>query len=295
MSHKPNTFGLIGFPLEHSYSAVIHHAAFAELRLPGSYHLFPVRPFPDGEPRLKELLLDLREGRLRGLNVTIPWKKAIQPYLDGVTSVADQVGATNTLFIEDGKLVGENTDSPAFISDLINCFPNIPRDGSALILGAGGSAYSVAYAMLQAGWSIHVAARRIEQAEILKTHFQRQINQKIPVETYQLNTGMLTQLIRHQKFSLIVNCTPKGMFPNIHESPWPTEVPFPKGAVVYDLIYNPQETALVRQARQNGLSSVTGGGMLVEQAARAFERWYGIQAPRKVMRKAFHLASLEAS
>jgi len=291
MSQKSFALGLIGFPLGHSYSAAIHCAALSELGMAGDYRLFPVQPLPDGEPRLKELLSDLRQERLRGLNVTIPWKKPVQSYLDKVTSLANQAGAVNTLFLEDGHLIGDNTDSPGFITDLFACFPNLSAGGGVLILGAGGSAYSVAHAVVQEGWSIHVAARRIEQAEALKQHFNKQTGPGNHIETGSLDAESLNRLCKHQKISLIVNCTPTGMAPNIQNSPWPVEVPFPDGAAVYDLVYNPQETALVRQARQNGLQAATGGGMLVEQAALAFERWFAVPAPREAMRKAFQIAS----
>lgn len=295
MSQKFYSLGLIGFPLGHSYSAGIHCAALREFGLMGDYRLFPVQPLPHGKPRLMELLSDLRQGRLRGLNVTIPWKKSVQTYLDDITLLAEQAGAVNTLFLEDGHLIGDNTDSPGFLTDLFTCFPNLSAGESVLILGAGGSAYSVAHALLREGWSVHVAARRLEQAEALKHHFNKQTGPGIHFKTSSLDAEMLKQLCNTQKISLIVNCTPSGMAPHIQNSPWPAEVPFPVGAAVYDLVYNPQETALVWQARLNGLAAVTGGGMLVEQAALAFERWVGRSAPRDAMRQAFQVASQKAA
>ncbi len=289
MHSESIALGLIGFPLGHSYSAAIHCAALAELHLPGDYKLFPVQPLPEGSARLQVLLTEMREGRLSGLNVTIPWKKAIFPYLDNATDMAGQVGAVNTIFLDGGHLVGDNTDASGFFADLSAKFPDIPADGTALILGAGGSAYAVAHALLQHERMVHVAARRIEQAEALVQHFRATFGPKIPAGAVTMNTHSLRDLVASREVSLLVNCTPVGMAPNSQYSPWPDKVPFPKQAKVYDLVYNPTETVLVRQARRQALQAVTGGGMLVEQAALAFERWFGIPAPRLAMGRAFQI------
>lgn len=287
MSQKTYALGLIGFPLGHSYSRAIHCAALAQLGLSGDYRLYPVPPLPEGEARIQELMNEVRQGRLRGLNVTIPWKKAVIPYLDNLTLLASQIGAVNTLFVEDGRLTGDNTDAPGFLTDLFASFPELSGDGTVLILGAGGSAYSTAHAVLGEGRRVHIAARRPEQAERLKEHFIRQIGPETPVDAGPLTAEALHHLLDRQKIALIVNCTPAGMAPDVQGSPWPDGVPFPEGAAVYDLVYNPQETALVRQARRSGLEAVTGGGMLVEQAALAFERWFRMPAPREAMREAY--------
>ncbi len=294
MNSKPFSLGLIGFPLGHSYSAAIHQAALAALDLPGAYRLFPVRPLPEGQASLLQLFEELRSGRMLGLNVTIPWKQAVFPFLDGLTELAEQVGAVNTLFAEDGRLIGDNTDSPGFLQDLQACFPGISAGGSALILGAGGGAYATVHALLQNGWRVRVVARRSAQAEALRQHFQAALGTGAGVDTGPLDAQSLGELVKGERIALIVNCTPLGMAPQAQASPWPVEVPFPDGTKVYDLVYNPQETALVRQARQQGLDAATGGGMLVEQAALAFERWTGLQAPRRAMRAAFERESAKA-
>lgn len=295
MSEKYYSLGLIGYPLGHSFSAAIHRAALDETRLQGDYRLFPVPPLPAGEPRIQELLQDMRAGRLSGFNVTIPYKQAILPYLDEITPLAVQIGAVNTILIENGRLTGDNTDAPGFTADLEACFPGIKPDGQILILGAGGSAYAVAQAALQKGWRILVAARRMEQAGSLKEHFHRRLNSGAAIETTTLDTHGLSNLLYRQKISLIVNCTPVGMSPYVHRSPWPDGIPFPGGAVIYDLVYNPAETAIVRQARGSGLAAVTGAGMLVEQAALAFERWTGVEAPRLAMRAALQAETMKSA
>jgi shikimate dehydrogenase len=143
-----------------------------------------------------------------------------------------------------------------------------------LVLGAGGSARAVVYSLANVGWTVTVAARRIEQAQELATCCSPLVNACSFSELSALDLSTL---------SLIVNTTPIGMSPNINASPWPVGLAFPQNALVYDLIYNPRETLFVRQARAAGLCATTGLGMLVEQAALSFERWTGCTPPRDVM------------
>lgn len=271
--------GLIGCPLEHSLSPALHNAALQACGLQGVYSLFHVN---QGDSRsLNALLGQVRTGELTGLNITIPHKQNIIRFLDELTPSARAIGAVNTIYIKEGKLIGENTDAPGFLTDLNNFLQKNQATGllkdektekSALILGAGGSARAVAYALANAGWTITVAARRIEQAkEIANSHLRN-------THYDALHIGPLLPT-----FHLIVNTTPVGMFPDIHASLWIDELPFPQEAFLYDLIYNPPETLLVKQARASGLRASTGTGMLVEQAALAFHLWTGQNVPRGVM------------
>jgi shikimate dehydrogenase len=221
----------------------------------------------------------------------MPWKQAVIPFLDEITSLAGQIGAVNTVIPNGERLVGDNTDSPGFAADLSACFPGLRMGGSALILGAGGSAPAVAHALLQTGWTVFIAARRLDQAEELKSHLQHRLGIKALLGACLLDSSAVHRLVRSRKISLVVNCTPLGMAPGVHASPWPVDVAFPAEAAVYDLVYNPVETELVRRARRAGLAAVSGGGMLVEQAALAFECWTGRPAPRAVMKRAFEIES----
>jgi shikimate dehydrogenase len=278
--------GLIGYPLDHSLSPELHNAALRSCNLQGEYSLYPVGP--DDLQSLGALLEQVRSGALTGLNVTIPHKQNVLPFLDGLSPGALAIGAVNTIYLKDGKLMGENTDAPGFLTDLKGFLQeDIVRIGktgeacqkSALILGAGGSARAVTYALAEAGWKITVAARRMEQAQGLA-------NPRVRVTHYDSShiAGLLSS------FHLIVNTTPVGMFPKTGVSPWIDGLPFPKGAVVYDLIYNPRETLLVKQAHAAGLRTRTGMGMLVEQAALAFQFWTGNDVPRRVLFDAIHEA-----
>lgn len=286
-------FGLVGWPLEHSRSPAIHQAALQDLSLQGDYQLFPVEPLPQGRARLEQLLDRMRGGRLQGLNVTIPWKQDIQSFVDTVSPTAKVVGAINTLASEQGKIAGDNTDAPGFLADAQRCFPHLfsartrreEKAPLALVLGAGGSARAVVYALLGEGWRVVVAARRLEQAQTIKRDLSA-LTLSV-METVPLSVDSIASLVRARCIDFIVNATPLGMAPNVDPSPWPQGVPFPDGAALYDLVYNPPETNLVRTARRFGLAAITGGGMLVEQAALSFERWTGLPAPRHSMAQAF--------
>ncbi len=264
--------GLTGHPLGHSLSPKIHAAALAACGLTGDYSLFPIHP--EDKPALAALLNRIRAGELHGLNVTIPHKQNVIPLLDGLTETAKAIGAVNTISMRNSQLIGDNTDAPGFLSDLNNFLngqkSKVEGRKSAIVLGAGGSARAVVYALLADGWNVTLAARRLEQAQQLASSFSHAA----------LRTTHLTDL-QPSTFDLLVNTTPLGMIPNLDTTPW--ELPFPENAAIYDLVYNPRETRLVREARAAGLPATTGLGMLIEQAALAFEIWTGCQPPRELL------------
>ena len=266
--------GLIGWPLEHSFSPDIHQAALESCDLEGRYRLFPVPPGPAERESLQDLIADLRKGRLDGLNVTIPHKLRVMELLDGCSEAAKAIGAVNTLVLRDGAVWGENTDAPAFSSDMQAQLD--PVVGQALILGAGGAARAAVYALLQDGWQVQVAARRVQQAQDLVSTLG---GQALP-----LTVGALRVIMA--ECTLIVQTTPVGMAPDGDAMAWPTNLPLPDGAVLYDMVYNPPETTILHYAQRSGLRAVSGLGMLVEQAALAFEHWTGRRPAREGMYKA---------
>lgn len=276
-NHKPETFhlGLIGYPLGHSLSPKIHAAALAASGLQGSYSLFPIHP--DDKQGLSELLNRVRAGEVHGLNVTIPHKQNVIEFVDELTPTAQAIGAVNTIYMRDDKLIGDNTDAPGFLSDLkrVNKETGTQVDKLALVLGAGGSARAVVYALVNDGWNLTIAARRSEQAKQLAQSFPK----------YQLPITNLDHL-QPSTFNLIVNTTPLGMTPNAETSPLPEDAEFTKNTFVYDLVYNPRETKLVKTARAQGLNASTGLGMLIEQAALTFESWTGYSPPREALDQA---------
>lgn len=265
--------GLIGYPLGHSLSPRIHAAALSARGLEGNYSLFPIHP--EDKPALQALLDRVRTGEIRGLNVTIPHKQNVIELMDELTPTAKVIGAVNTIYMRENKLIGDNTDAPGFLADLKRVSNSLfIIHHSALVLGAGGSARAVVYALVNDGWNVTIAARRIEQAQQLADSFT---NYELHITTFDLQP--LT-------FDLIVNTTPLGMTPNIESSPLPESTTFAENAFIYDLVYNPSETKLIRDARAKGLSASTGLGMLIEQAALAFETWTDANADRIAMLQA---------
>jgi len=270
--------GLIGYPLGHSLSPGIHEAALKAMNLAGEYRLYPVEPLPTGEDHLVQVVGRIRHGELDGLNVTIPHKPSVVALLDGLTPTAAGIGAVNTIFREGSRLIGDNTDAPGFLADLDRL--HVIEPGQALVLGAGGSARSVVYGLVQRGWEVKIAARRLAQAQSLADQLQ---SSAVTADTPRAATLSGSGLRDALSVDLIINTTPVGMTPILDANPWPSGLPLPQDAFVYDLIYNPAETLLLAAARSAGLKAANGLGMLVEQAALSLERWTGKQVPREAM------------
>jgi len=289
----PLKLGLIGYPLEHSLSPAIHQAALLARGIPGEYQLYPIPPLPEGAEMLDKLLNRLRRSEIHGLNVTIPHKQAVLDRLDDLTRDARLIGAANTLYARGSQIIGHNTDGLGFRLDLHTLGCSSSTAGDALVLGAGGSACAVVSILLSDGWRVTLASRRLEQASQLAARY-RAINksrqeQILPahLQVIELKPAPLALYLSQRDAPrqplLVVNTTPVGMAPHVDDSPWPAEIPLPEGAYIYDLVYNPAETRLVRAARQAGLLAANGLGMLVQQAALSFERWTGQDAPLQMM------------
>ena len=271
--------GLIGYPLGHSLSPRLHQAALESFGLEGEYRLYPIAP--EDQDGLAALVGRVRQGELDGLNVTIPHKQNVIPLVDDLTPEAREIGAVNTLYRQGGALIGHNTDAPGFLTDLQRFWQPAPGDERrALVIGSGGGARAVVYALLRDGWNVTVAAVLLDQAAALVEALRAVAGQQalgfVPNEREAVRAVL-------EGTRLIVNASPVGMTPNVNASPWPEGLAFPPGATVYDLVYNPPETLLVRQARQAGLRATTGLGMLIEQAARSFECWTGRLPAREVL------------
>ena len=271
--------GLIGYPVSHSLSPKIQNAALKACGLEGEYSLFPIAP--DDMQALKDLLDRVRSGEITGLNVTIPHKQNVIQFMDELTPTAKAIGAVNIIYMRESKLIGDNTDAPGFLADLNNFLTTVPYGDNktrshgelnALVLGAGGSARSVVYALVNDDWKVTLAARRPEQAQQLASSFTQYSTRITSLTDLQLST-----------FDLIVNTTPLGMTPNIDQSPLSENTPLSKHTMIYDLVYNPRETKFVREARSQGLSAITGLGMLIEQAALGFELWTGLKPPKDIL------------
>lgn len=289
--------GLIGHPVKHSLSPVIHNAALRAHGIAGEYRLFDVPEPPKSELRLTALMDSLRAGIITGLNVTIPHKQVILSYLDELTPGAQSIGAVNTIYRDGNRLVGDNTDAPGFLKALESNTPSLDKDKTALVLGAGGAARAVLYALNQQGWKLTIAARRLQQAQELadslvklqlvnesKSYSRQYSDDRHTIRVVALEN--IKRVMEWTKVDLMVNATPIGMTPHEDVNPWPNGCDLPPRAIIYDLVYNPPETALLRAAKDAGLECIDGLDMLVEQAALAFESWTGLDAPRDAMRKA---------
>jgi len=285
--------GLIGYPLGHSLSPIMHHAALEVCQLYGEYRLYPIPP--QEKNQLLELIVQLRNDKLDGLNITIPYKQQMLALVDILSSSAQAVGAINTIYRKDGILVGENTDAPGFWNDLQRLGWHEKKSSSqALIIGSGGSARAVTYVLAKNGWRVILAARHTNEAKKITSEIISAVSKSSgSIQVITLDANGLRSV---PECDLIVNATPVGMIPDSDISPWPGGVPFPQNACVYDLVYNPTTTLLMRQGVQAGLRVTNGLGMLIEQAALAFTQWTGLVVNPELMRKAVetHLESEKA-
>lgn len=278
---KTTLVGLIGWPIGHSVSPAMHNAAFAALGMDWRYVPLPVNPALPGA--VGDAVRGIRAMGLRGINVTVPHKQAVLPFLDRIAPAAQAMRAVNTIIVEaDGSLTGDNTDAPGFIADLRSHGID-PAGQHALVLGAGGSARAVVYGLVQAGVQrLTVANRHIERGHQLLEDLRPYLG-AIPCAAVAWPEGLAEVAA---DASLIVNCTSLGMMPHVDTTPWPRELTLRPGQTVYDLVYNPTDTLLLQQARQQGARAIGGLGMLIWQGALAFERWTGRPAPVEVMRAA---------
>ncbi len=272
--------GLIGWPVAHSLSPLIHHFALQVCGLEGEYRLYPLEPqhFNEG---VGNLIQQMRNEELHGINVTVPHKQRVLAYADHLTASAKAAGAVNTLYLEEGLVVGENTDIPGFWMDLERlgwagqkptlAHSHFPAPvNRAIILGAGGAARAVAVALAEHGWQVGLAARRSAQAQQATAELNQAFNQPA-VTALPLDYDLLANF--GNPVSLIVNATSAGMSPQVDVDPWPERIPIPQGVRVYDLVYNPPQTRLLQRAGASGLPTANGLGMLVAQAVLAFQRW----------------------
>lgn len=263
---------LLGRNLDHSVSPAMHNAAFRLLGLDWRYEVRPAE-----EADLALAVGQLRDAAWVGANVTLPYKERVVGLLDTVDVVAARIGAVNTIVARNGRLAGHNTDAAALVNDLRRLGVEL-RDRPALVLGAGGAARAAAWGLTRSGAEVAFIARTPSRADAWAEQWEAELGRKLTVRAWSgesfvgLETG-----------SLIVNATPVGMWPKIEDCPWPDDTPFPHSAVIYDLVYRPSRTQLVRRSEPAGLQAWTGLGMLVEQGALSLELWTDREAPRAAM------------
>lgn len=274
---KTRLLGVIGDPVEHSLSPVMHNTAIAHLHLNYVYLPFPVKL--EG---LEAMLRGFEAIGLVGFNVTIPHKQAIIPLLTEVSSTAQQIGAVNTVWRTEHGWYGTNTDVEGFIAPLKAMERNWRRM-TPLILGYGGAARAVVAGCAALGCpEIHIVGRNEGKLLQFKDSWQNTpFYQAIKVHPWRNLSVLLPQA------ELVVNTTPVGMYPRAEESPIDegTMQRFKEGAIAYDLIYNPKPTLFLKQAQQIGAIAIDGLEMLIQQGAAALQLWLQQPVPVEIMRQ----------
>ncbi len=268
---------LLGDPVGHSLSPAIHNAAFRALGLDAVYLACRVEA-----ARLGDAVAGLGALGCLGANVTIPHKEAAVRLVDRLTPAAEAVGAVNTLAFADEEIVGDNTDAEGFALPLRPHAETLAGT-EAVVLGAGGAARAAVYALLTAfePGRVTVAARRTEQARRLVADLSPWAG---PDALCALPLAEAGEAIRRS--TLVVNATPVGMMPHSDTTPWAHADDLHPGHLVYDLVYAPEETRLLREAATRGATPLGGLGMLLGQAAAAFRRWTGLPMPLDAVRAA---------
>jgi len=282
--------GLIGYPIKHSISPFFQQAALDYYQLDIRYEAWETVP-----TQLQKIVNDIRRPQNIGANVTVPYKETVLPLLDEVDDLAGSIGAVNTIVKRDDRLMGFNTDVYGFIEVLDKEGHFNPEGKKAFILGAGGVARAVCFALVQrkvAALSITdgIFERASALAENLMSHIKRvapsQKGIKTDINSFQWEN--LSSASTLTNCDLIVHCTTIGMkdSPQEGQSPLSLEV-IPKNVLVYDVVYNPWPTSLLRLAQKAGANILGGLPMLVYQGAASFKLWTGREAPVDIM---FHKA-----
>jgi len=278
--------GIIGYPLKHSISPYFQQAALDYYHLDIHYEAWETSP-----EKLQDAVDNLRKPQNLGANVTVPYKETVLPLLDEVDDLASSIGAVNTIAKRDNRLLGFNTDSYGFIEALYKEGHFEPEGKQIVILGAGGAARAVSFALVrQKANSLLIINRTLERAEALADSLKCYIKDSSlsPEELKSKVTALSWQSLYSGKTlehcHLIVNCTTIGMKYSSQErqSPLSAEL-IPKNVLVYDLVYNPRETPLLQLARNVGANILSGLAMLVYQGAASFELWTGKKAPIDIM------------
>ncbi|AIE73139.1 MULTISPECIES: shikimate dehydrogenase [unclassified Synechocystis] len=284
---KTKLLGVIGHPVSHSLSPVMHNAVLQAIASDHVYTAFPIAP-----EDLVVAINGLGVSGVQGLSVTIPHKQTVIPLLTQVSTTAQLVGAVNTLWWEDGGWRGTNTDVEGFLAPLKKLNRNW-GDLTAVILGHGGAARAVVVGLSQLGCGEIVVVGRSEEklAQFANSWTDQKIQQVLRVLPWEKLPGVLG------KTNLLINGTPIGMTPHVHQSPvdqsWLEKLP--PTAIAYDLIYTPRPTEFLRGAQQQGLVTIDGLEMLVEQGAAALRIWLGREVPVEIMGQALleHLAKYQ--
>lgn len=279
ISGRTKNLGIIGYPIEHTLSPIMHAAA---LEAAGLDYSFIALPIPKG--RLFPAVEGLRALYFRGWNVTIPHKSEIIKYLDSIDVDAKLIGAVNTVVNDGGCLTGYNTDVLGFSMSIVEA--GFSLDGCrAVVLGAGGAARAVTWALCKRrASSITLGVRNPQKASVLAKDFSAFAD----IDVFEWTTPEFNEKL--ESADILINTTPLGMSPNVDLMP-PVEIErLPKGALVYDLIYTPAKTKFLKRAAELGYPIINGEAMLAYQGAESFRLFTGVEADVNIMLEALRKA-----
>lgn len=245
MADKKEKYGLIGKSLSHSFSKDFFTDKFQKEHIAATYHNFELANIKEIQHLLAE------EPSLKGLNVTIPYKEEVIPFLDDLDPVAEKIGAVNTIAFQNDKLLGYNTDAYGFQQSIKPFLRNVHE--RALILGTGGASKAISYVLKNLGIDVCFVSRN-------------------PEGDSQFDYNTVNELMI-DAFKLVVNCTPIGTYPDVTATPPIPTMYFKQDHLVIDLIYNPEKTMLLKEAEAKGAETLNGYSMLQHQALKAWEIW----------------------
>ncbi|MGE5533633.1 MAG: shikimate dehydrogenase [Bacillota bacterium] len=275
ISGKTRVCGVIGEPIEHTLSPLMHNAAFEALKLDYVFLAFRVKP-----AEVESAVNGMRALNIRGLNVTMPYKSTVIKHLDRVDLSAQIVNSVNTVLNKESLLFGFNTDGVGALKALKENGVE-PKGRKVLLLGAGGAARAIAYTMAKEADELAVLNRTVKQAQALARLLEKSLNKKIA--TGSLSPSDIQSNLKDS--DILINATAVGMKPKPEESPVPPKL-LRSNLAVMDIVYNPLETKLAKDAKSAGARVVSGVEMLIYQGAASFELWTGKSAPVEVMRQA---------
>ncbi len=275
ISGKTIVCGLIGDPVEHTMSPVMHNAAFRELGIDYRYLAFRVR-----KEELGKAIDGMRALNIRGLNVTIPHKVAVLRFLDKLDPLAEKIGAVNTIINDNGILTGDNTDASGWLQTLLAQEID-PQHKNVVILGAGGASRAISFVLADRGARLSILNRlqELDWAIELASRISQTFGQK--VSALELTRDNLSRTL--PEADILVNATSVGMSPDSDQTPVPGDLLRPN-LIVSDIVYNPLKTRLRKEAETAGAVTISGLDMLVSQGALAFEKWTDRKAPVDLMR-----------
>ncbi|MBY8990481.1 MAG: shikimate dehydrogenase [Candidatus Lokiarchaeota archaeon] len=273
ITSQTKVLGVLGHPIAHSMSPIMFNTALQELGLDYIYVAFDVHP-----DNLEKAMIGIRSLEIKGVNVTIPHKKTIIKYIDEVDPLALKIGAINTIKNEEGVLKARNTDAGGAKKSLLEMGLDVSGK-NVLILGSGGVSRAIAYILAEEANKIVLTDLIENRAKLLANEIKD--GMKVDIEGYLSNEDIIEKHIK--KTDILINATPIGMYPKVDETPIPKEL-LHDDLFVFDVVYNPLETRLMKEAAEIGCETLGGLDMLVNQGIVAFEWWLNKKPSKDLMK-----------